>query len=77
MSLSRFSPAAYAIDAKVFWFPQGQAPLFSEKFFTSLRQTLLDETQRCLPGEVPASLKSDTGYEISPANSDTDEPAKE
>ena len=33
----------------------------SEKFFTSLRQTLLDETQRCLPGEVPASPKSDTG----------------
>ena len=49
----------------------------SEKFFTSLRQTLLEETQRCLPGEVPASPKSDTGYEISPANSDTDEPAKE
>ena len=49
----------------------------SEKFFTSLRQTLLDETQRCLPGEVPVSPKSDMGYEISPANSDTDEPAKE
>ena len=29
------------------------------------------------PARVPASLKSDTGYEISPANSDTDEPAKE
>jgi hypothetical protein len=56
---------------KVFWF------FSSKKFFASLRQTLLDETKRCLPGEVPTSPKSDTGYEIFPANSDTDEPAKE
>jgi hypothetical protein len=51
--------------------------LSSEKFFASLGQTLLDETQHRLSGKVPASLKSDTGYEIFPANSDTDELAKE
>ena len=50
--------------AKVCCFSQGGLRLSSEKVFTSLRQTLLDETQRCLPGEVPASPKSDTGYEI-------------
>jgi hypothetical protein len=49
----------------------------SEKFFTSLWQPLLDETERSSPGAGPASPKRDTGYEIFPANSDTDEPAKE
>jgi hypothetical protein len=28
MSLTRFSPAAYAQDARIFWFPPGGPPFF-------------------------------------------------